>query len=131
MLHQLTNQITLEATSMKKILLTTAFAALIATSATTFAYDTTGATDSINNTATQMNDSATQMKGKVVGKAMKHQMEADAARLNLTPEQRTKIDGIVKESKKDLDEDIRDVLDDKQKVEFDKIQAEHKAAWGS
>lgn len=116
---------------MKKILLTTAFASLIAMSATSFAYDTTGATDSINNSATQMNDSATQMRGKVASKMVKGQMEADAARLNLTPEQKTKIDEIVKEHKKDLDEDIRDELDDKQKVEFDKIKAEHKAAWGS
>lgn len=111
---------------MKKLILTTAFASLVALSATSFAADTTSATDAAG---TYMNNSATQMKGHVAGKMMKDQMAADSARLNLTADQKTKIDKIVTESKKDLDEDIRDVLDDKQKVEFDKIQAEHKAAW--
>lgn len=113
---------------MKKLLLTTAFTSLIALSATSFAADTTsGATTP--NTTTGAGYTATQMKGHVAGKMIRDQMEADAARLNLTADQKTKIEKLVKDSKKDLDEDIRDELDDKQKVEFDKIQAEHKAAW--
>lgn len=114
---------------MKKLIITTALTSLMALSATSFAADTMNATDAANSVGTQMNNSATQMKGHVAGKMMKDQMAADSARLNLTADQKTKIDKIVTESKKDLDEDIRDVLDDKQKVEFDKIQAEHKAAW--
>jgi Spy/CpxP family protein refolding chaperone len=113
---------------MKKLLLTTAFTSLIALSATSFAADTTSGATAPNNT-TGAGHTATQMKGHVAGKMIRDQMEADAARLNLTADQKTKIEKLVKESKKDLDEDIRDELDDKQKVEFDKIQAEHKAAW--
>jgi Spy/CpxP family protein refolding chaperone len=112
---------------MKKLLLTTALTSLMALSASSFAADTSsgamsGATDSMNNTTSEM-------KGHMGAKMMKGKMEADAARLNLTPDQKTKIDGLMKESKMKLDTDIKAVLDDKQKVEFDKIQAEHKEAW--
>lgn len=111
---------------MKKLLLTTAFASLMAVSASTFAA-TTGAVDNTNSMP--MPNSTTHMKGQVAGKMMRDQMEVDARRLNLTTEQRTKIKELMKESKMELDKKIRNELDDKQKVEFDKIQAEHKAAW--
>lgn len=112
---------------MKKLLLTTAFTSLLALSVTSFAAETT--TEPANATGAGVNSPATQMKGHVAGKMIRDKMAADAARLNLTPEQKTKIDELVKDSKEELDKDIRDELDDKQKVEFDKIQAEHKAAW--
>lgn len=107
---------------MKKLILTTALASLMAMSATTFAYNTTGAADAMSNTSSDM-------KGHVAGKMMKDKMAADAARLNLTPDQKTKIDALMKDSKTKLDTDIRALLDDKQKVEFDKIKSEHKSAW--
>lgn len=110
---------------MKKLLLTTALASLMAVSATSFATDTTPT----SNNAPGVNTTAEKVKSHATGRMVRDQMEADAARLNLTAEQKTKIAELVKESKKDLDKDIRDELDDKQKVEFDKIQAEHKAAW--
>lgn len=110
---------------MKKLILNTALASLMAVSATTFAA-TTGAVD---NTNSMPMPNTTHMKGQVAGKMMRDQMEVDAKRLNLTTEQRTKIKELMKESKMELDKKIRNELDDKQKVEFDKIQAEHKAAW--
>jgi len=112
---------------MNKFILATAFAAIMPLSATTFAADTTTTT---GNSASGTANAASHVKNHAAGKLVHDQMEADAARLNLTTEQRTKIAEIVKEHKKDLDEDIRDELNDTQKTEFDKIQAEHKAAWG-
>lgn len=110
---------------MKKLIMTTALTSLIALSSTAFATDTAPT----SNNAPDVNTTAEQVKSHATGRMVRDQMEADAARLNLTAEQKTKIADLVKESKKDLDKDIRDELDDKQKVEFDKIQAEHKAAW--
>lgn len=60
---------------------------------------------------------------------LKQQFKRDEAKLNLTPEQKTKISEIIKEHKKDLDEDIREELNDTQKTTFDQIQTEHKSAW--
>lgn len=114
---------------MKKLLLTTALTSLIAVSATSFAADSNNTTDPASAAGTHMNNSASQMKGHVAGKMVRDQMEADAKRLNLTPDQKTKIKDLMKESKMELDQKIRAQLDDKQKVEFDKIQAEHKAQW--
>lgn len=110
---------------MKKIIMTTALTSLIALSSNAFATDTTPT----SNNAPGVNTTAEKVKSHATGRMVRDQMEADAARLNLTAEQKTKIADLVKESKKDLDKDIRDELDDKQKVEFDKIQAEHKEAW--
>lgn len=111
---------------MKKLLLTTALTSLMALSASSFAADTSGA---MSDATDGMKHTTSEMKGHMGAKMMKGKMEADAARLNLTPDQKTKIDGLMKDSKMKLDTDIKAVLDDKQKVEFDKIQAEHKAAW--
>lgn len=111
---------------MKKLLLTTAITSLLALSANSFAADTSGA---MSETTDGMKHATSEMKGHMGAKMIKGKMEADAARLNLTPDQKTKIDGLMKDSKMKLDTDIKAILDDKQKVEFDKIQAEHKAAW--
>jgi hypothetical protein len=110
---------------MNKIILATAFATLIPLSSTVFADDSMPTKTNGNTGAVH-----SQMKNQATTKMLHDQMEADAARLNLTPEQKTKVAEIMKEHKKDLTKDIRDELDDTQKVEFDKIQAEHKAAWG-
>lgn len=95
---------------MNKKILTIVLASVIPFSAYTFA-DTTKATSE---------DSAM---------ILKQQFKRDEAKLNLTPEQKTKISEIIKDHKKDLDEDIRDELNDTQKATFDQIQTEHKSAW--
>lgn len=94
---------------MNKKILTIVLASVIPFSAYTFA-----------DTSVTTQDSAM---------VLKEQFKRDEAKLNLTPEQKTKITEIIKEHKKDLNEDIRDELDDSQKTTFDQIQAEHKAAW--
>lgn len=106
---------------MKKLILTTALASLLVVSGSSFAADPM--------TSSSMSNTPSEMQGKMGMKMMKNKMDADAKRLNLTSDQKMKIETMMKDSKMKLDSDIRGVLDDKQKVEFDKIQAEHKAAW--
>lgn len=113
---------------MKKLILTTALASLLVVSGSSFAADPM-TSSSMSNTSDTMSNTPSEMQGKMGMKMMKNKMDADAKRLNLTSDQKMKIENMMKDSKMKLDSDIRGVLDDKQKVEFDKIQAEHKAAW--
>ncbi len=96
---------------MKKIILATALAAVLPVSFSAIAAEpTAGQKDEVQ-------------------RVIHEQFKADAARLNLTPEQKNKIAEVIKEHKKDLMDDIRDELDDSQKQEFDKLVQERKGSW--
>lgn len=127
---------------MKKIILATAIAAVLpfgtAFAAQTGEADNTSVSTNSGAMSPMTKTHATQdpvapsaaADNRQADMAIHRMFKRDAERLNLTPEQKEKIGKIMQEHKKDLDEDIRDELDDSQKATFDKIQAEHKAAWG-
>src|SRR5690606_24157590 len=99
---------------MKKLIMATAFATILPVCF--------GAIANQDTNKVQMN------KDEICS-ILHQRMTADAERLNLTTEQKNKMAELVKEHKKELMEDIRDELDDRQKQEFDKMVKEKKAAW--